>query len=221
MCSRANPNVPGPIVRITPYELHIKDPTFWDTLYVKHNKSSKYEWTAGRFGNKGSVFTTSDPALHKIRRAPLNYMFSRKAILNFEPIVQKKLNIFCRGLEKFKDNGGVCKISEAFSAFAGDVVMNYSFGWDYDHLSLDGFSDSFHEPFMANSAFGHIALQFPWVNDVSCFLQSRLPLNANRGIQAAQAATTELERCNEPSSGKADRLTEGSNQIPWKAGHTR
>lgn len=33
----------GPIVRITPFEVHIQDPPFWETLYVKHNKSSKYE----------------------------------------------------------------------------------------------------------------------------------------------------------------------------------
>lgn len=160
--------MPGPIVRITPFEIHIKDPTFWDTLYVKHNKSSKYEWMSGRFGNADSVFSTSDHALHKMRRAPLNYMFSRKAIMNFEPIVQKKLEIFCRGLEKFKETGSVCTIEEAFSAFAGDVVMNYSFGWDYDHLSLlsDGIADSFHKPFMANTAFGHVTLQFPWVPEV-------------------------------------------------------
>lgn len=33
----------GPIVRITPDEVHIQDPPSWETLYVKHNKSSKYE----------------------------------------------------------------------------------------------------------------------------------------------------------------------------------
>lgn len=33
----------GPIVRITPFEVHIQDPPFWETLYVKHNKSHKYE----------------------------------------------------------------------------------------------------------------------------------------------------------------------------------
>ncbi len=70
-------------------------------------------------------------------------MFSRKAIFNFEPVVQKKLQIvvqkklqiLCRGLKKFCESGSVCKLTGAFSAFAGDVVTNYCFGYDYDHLS--------------------------------------------------------------------------------------
>lgn len=65
----------GPIVRITPDELHIQDSTFWEELYVRHPKQWKYEWTAGRFGTNNSVFTTSDPALHRVRRSALNSMY--------------------------------------------------------------------------------------------------------------------------------------------------
>ncbi|KAI5357965.1 putative cytochrome P450 [Septoria linicola] len=180
----------GSIVRITPYEVHIRDPPFWDTLYVKHNKTAKYEWTAGRFGNSSSVFTTSDPTQHKARRAPLNYMFSRQAILNFESVVQKKLDIFCRGLEKSNETGSVCKITEAFSAFAGDVVTNYCFGYDYDHLSLDGFTDSFHDAFMAVSAFGHVALQFPWMHS----LLNRLPDSWNAAMNPPLAKLLALQK---------------------------
>jgi hypothetical protein len=50
----------GPIVRITPYELHIDDISYWDTLYVKYPKSLKYDWMNGRFGNETSIFTTCD-----------------------------------------------------------------------------------------------------------------------------------------------------------------
>ncbi|PIA99137.1 Trichodiene oxygenase [Cercospora beticola] len=180
----------GPIVRITPEEVHIQDPPFWETLYVKHNRTAKYEWTSGRFGNSSSVFTTSDPTLHKVRRAPLNYMFSRKAIINFEPVVRKKLDIFCRGLEKFRETGSVCNMTEAFSAYAGDVVTNYCFGYDYDHLSLDGFTDSFHDAFMAVSAFGHVALQFPWMHS----LLNRLPDSWNAAMNPPLAKLLVLQK---------------------------
>ncbi|KAF2162127.1 hypothetical protein M409DRAFT_69340 [Zasmidium cellare ATCC 36951] len=180
----------GPIIRITPDEIHIQDPPFWETLYVKHNKSSKYEWTAGRFGNSGSVFTTSDPTLHKIRRIPLNYMFSRKAILGFESAVQNKMDIMTNGLKRFHETGAVCKISEAYSAFAGDVVTQYSFGFDYDHLSLEGFTDSFHDAFMAVSAFGHVALQFPWMHG----LLNSLPDSWNKAMNPPLAKLLDLQK---------------------------
>ncbi|KAF2207819.1 hypothetical protein CERZMDRAFT_114988 [Cercospora zeae-maydis SCOH1-5] len=170
----------GPIVRITPEEVHIQDPPFWETLYVKHNKTAKYEWTSGRFGNSSSVFTTADPTLHKVRRAPLNYMFSRKAILHFEPVVRKK----------FRETGSVCNATEAFSAYAGDVVTNYCFGFDYDHLSLDGFTDSFHDAFMAVSAFGHVALQFPWMHS----LLNRLPDSWNAAMNPPLAKLIVLQK---------------------------
>ena len=64
----------GPIVRITPEEIHIDDIDFWDTLYAKHPKSQKYSWMNGRFGNESSIFTTCDPVHHRQRRAPLSRM---------------------------------------------------------------------------------------------------------------------------------------------------
>lgn len=77
------------------------------------------------------------------------------------------MSTFCAGLSRFQESGGICKISEAFSAYAGDVVTNYCFGFDYNHLGLEGFTDSFHDAFMAVSAFGHVAMQFPWMHPVS------------------------------------------------------
>lgn len=74
------------------------------------------------------------------------------------------MGIFCNGLEKCRETGSVCNLTEAFSAFAGDVVMHYGFGFDYNHLGLPGFTDSFHDAFMASTAFGHVALQFPWMH---------------------------------------------------------
>jgi hypothetical protein len=51
----------------------VQDSAFWDTLFVRR-KADKYAWMNGRFGNDGSTFTTSDHALHRIRRDALNPM---------------------------------------------------------------------------------------------------------------------------------------------------
>ena len=64
----------GPIVRITPEELHIRDSDYWEELYTTNPKAERYEMFAGRFGNNGSIFTTSSYALHRLCRGVLNPM---------------------------------------------------------------------------------------------------------------------------------------------------
>ncbi|KAI9793075.1 MAG: hypothetical protein M1816_000973 [Peltula sp. TS41687] len=74
-------NIYGPIVRITPEELHIKDSDYWEEFYQKNIKADKYEWFAGRFGHIESIFTTPNYAVHRIRRGALNPMYMSSASL--------------------------------------------------------------------------------------------------------------------------------------------
>lgn len=76
----------------------------------------------GRFGNNSSTFTTSSSALHAIRRTPLNHMFSRRSILKLEPVIQEKVELLCKGIAKTKKQGDVLVLSNAYSAFTGDVI---------------------------------------------------------------------------------------------------
>jgi cytochrome P450 len=142
----------GPIVRVTPSEVHIKDSAFWETLFVKYPKSDRYEWTEPRFGCPQSVFTTSDSNLHKLRRGALSSLFSRRSVLNFEQVVQDKARDLCDGIAKYGESGGVVKMSDGFAAFSGDVVVQYSFGFNYDHLKSDGFGENLEPGFMGSYA---------------------------------------------------------------------
>jgi hypothetical protein len=66
----------GPIIRITPEEIHIKDSGFWDSLYIKHPKASRHSDAASRFGNNDSVFAVADASIHRKIRAPLNPLYA-------------------------------------------------------------------------------------------------------------------------------------------------
>lgn len=119
------------------------------------------------------MFTTSSHELHKLRRGALSPMFSRRSIVKFQPVIREKVEILCKNMTKFGQDGKVVDMKKAWSAFAGDVICQYSFGYSYDHLESRDFNEGFHDAFMAVSEFGHIALQFPWVTPVSrcvCFI---------------------------------------------------
>lgn len=154
-------------MRINPFEIHIEDSEYYDELYSRTLRLDKYEYGAARFGSSLSVFTTPSHSLHALRRAPLNPMFSKRAIVNFQPVIRQKLEILCRNMAKYKATDRVFNILDAYGAFAGDVITEYAFGMSYNHLELPDFHGSFHDAYIAMAEFGHIAVMFPWMLPVS------------------------------------------------------
>lgn len=157
---------------MTPDEVHVEDSDYWDQLYSQTARYEKYALMAKKFGDDSSIFTTSNHKLHKSRRAPLNPLFSKQNILNFQPIIRQKVDVLCKAFAKYKDNGQALDINKAWSGFAGDVICEYAFGFGYDHLESPNFETSFHAAFMAMGEFGHLAVQFPWIYPVSSYSPS-------------------------------------------------
>lgn len=97
--------------------------------------------------------------------------FSRRAILDQQAVVQEKVKTLCKGLEYFRETGSVFRVTDPFAAFAGDVISQYSFGFSYGQTERyeDGWKENFHDAYISLGAFGHVAVQWPWVNPVSTF----------------------------------------------------
>ena len=59
----------GPIVRINPHELHIKDPEFYQEIYAPiggGKNGNKYDWWVKMAGAPGSLFATVDRAFDQV-----------------------------------------------------------------------------------------------------------------------------------------------------------
>ena len=110
----------GPIIRISPWELHISDPDFYDTIYASSasgHKRDKYDWFTKSFGLDKSVFGTPQHHLHKIRRAALSTYFSMASVRRLQPEMQERLDALLERLKGFRDTGEVLMASWAFAAF--------------------------------------------------------------------------------------------------------
>lgn len=118
---------------------------------------------ANRFNSDQSVFATPAADLHLKRRGALLPLFSRARILSFETVVRDKVNLLIKRIHTYQDSGVPFSLSAGFMALAGDVIMQYCFSLNYDHLNSEDFKTTFHEPFMAVSISGHLSLQFPIV----------------------------------------------------------
>jgi cytochrome P450 len=141
----------GPVVRITPEEVHIatnsddyekiyhvgskyaKSPNFYNALCVPHS----------------SVGTASNE-VHKIKRGAMNPIFSRQRVLDVESIVQDKVAKVISRLEtsisntRVGDESGV-DLHHAFRAVSVDVASEFAFGHCYDFLDKDDTGADFFE----------------------------------------------------------------------------
>lgn len=118
---------------------------------------------ANRFNSDQSVFAAPSANIHTIRRKALNPFFSRQRILDFEDTIREKVSILVNHVAEYKKTARPFALSSGFMALAGDVIMQYCFSLNYDHLNSKDFETTFHEPFMAVSISGHLSLQFPVV----------------------------------------------------------
>lgn len=121
---------------------------------------------AGRLNSNMSILTTSSPDLHAIRRAPLNSAFSRARILRLEDVILNKVHILTERIASYQKTGQEFSLSRGFMALAGDVIMRYSFGLDYDHLNSKDFETTFHEVIQAAGRTSHTSLHFPLVTRI-------------------------------------------------------
>lgn len=128
----------GPIVRINPFELHIKDPDFYTMLYAGPTKKrDKYGWLVSTMA-RGSSFGAAEHRQHRMRRGMISPFLARRSVMSFQPVIQQKVDAVCRHLRRAKDTDGAVELHTCFLSFAVDVVSHYAFGDRLCARTLDG-----------------------------------------------------------------------------------
>jgi hypothetical protein len=154
----------GPIVRINPHELHVDDPDFYPILYTGAvHKRDKWTWSAKMFGNSTSTFSTVSHDVHRVRRTPLNRLFSKATVKKLEPMIKTHLGQLFVRLEEFCNSKDVLDIGLAFAVFAGDVISEYCFGATFGMLHDPDFAKDWVDEIAAPSELSHLVKQFPLI----------------------------------------------------------
>lgn len=131
--------VEGPIVRITPYEVHIDDPTFFNELYNVTKKLDKDPWYYSWLDRNGSIFATTDADLHKLRSSVIKKAFSISSIARVEPVLRKHLETFCRRLSECRDSKTAIPMSDVFRSLAVDIITDLSLPETHNLLETPDF----------------------------------------------------------------------------------
>ncbi|KAI0192310.1 cytochrome P450 [Xylaria flabelliformis] len=154
----------GPIVRITPHEVHIQDASFYDILYATNRAATKRKELEHRFNNPKSAFATSDHALHRLRRGALNPFFSKRAISERAQNIQKQMDVVCERLRtEFQNTDRILIVNEMWGCWTTDIITEYCFERRYDFIRERNFKASFVKSFIDLLDGVHWVTQFPWL----------------------------------------------------------
>jgi hypothetical protein len=154
----------GPVVRITPDELHVSEPAFYDELYAGTGKRrDKFPQAYNLSLVEGSSWTTIDDGLHRNRRAAVAPFFTLAAIRQFDPVIRDKLELLSQKFAKCQQSGEIVCLDEAFTAAMTDIVTEYGFGMSHNFLEGDGFAPEWHALLMGTSEQTHLTKSLPIV----------------------------------------------------------
>ncbi|KAI0905938.1 cytochrome P450 [Ustulina deusta] len=202
----------GPIIRISPWELHIADPDFYDTLYAGYSASRRSEkdpYYTRFVGLDLCVFSTVQHELHRMRRAALNPYFSMASVTRLQPVIQERLDVMLKRMNDFKNTGEVLNLSYMFSALGNDVVSIYSFARCDYRLETPDFDPTSRDAALVGLNAIHVMKHIPWVYDV----MKALPDSLVQWLQPALASFLELKRT---ARAQIEKIMDGQNE-EWRS----
>lgn len=152
-------------MRVSPNELHISDPDFYDTVYSHGSDIDKPEYMKWSFGTPETMFAATDSTLHRARRTSLNQFFSKRKILELAPRIRDQIQkMFSRLEQEYKGkNGKVLRIDFMFAAVATDIVTGYSFDRSYNLLDAPEFASPFTSSVESFKKGAKVSIHFPWL----------------------------------------------------------
>jgi cytochrome P450 len=114
----------GPIVRVRPNEIHIRDTAFYNTIYNQDPKFQKASYAI----DDGPLLWTADSAAHKAKRRPYAPYFSRQSIVALEDLIHESVGRLCSDLSLALRSHSEADVSLLYRAFLADNICEYMFG---------------------------------------------------------------------------------------------
>ncbi|CAG8949922.1 hypothetical protein HYFRA_00004252 [Hymenoscyphus fraxineus] len=193
----------GPIVRINPNEVHIKDSEWADVLYVGPAQGirDKYPPSAHMTGTPLGIFGTVSHHVHRKRRAAISSMFSKRVVNNFEMEIIEKVNLLCKRMRDQLLNNGVAEMRTNFLALTTDTLCSYAFEESLDLLKNEQKAINWQKTIKAVALLTPLARQFTWIIPFAL----KLPLRPLQFVVPDIARIVALHRDLQKQAGKAIR----------------
>ncbi|KAI0595140.1 trichodiene oxygenase [Biscogniauxia sp. FL1348] len=153
----------GPIIRISPYELHINDPLYFEKLFRQDGRWDKYAWSYDAFGAPLSAVSCSPHDLHRRRRAPMNNFFSKSNVAGKQNILKELVEKLCQRIDAVSGTQKTINLGHAISAFTRDASTNFIVGKSYNNLDKEDFNQAMTKTIVGLGMLWRITKHIRWV----------------------------------------------------------
>ncbi|RDL29798.1 uncharacterized protein BP5553_10663 [Venustampulla echinocandica] len=203
----------GSAVRLGPDLVSLSDPALMRKIYDSRGQFRKTEFYSVNDAKVGStiisnVFSTRSNADHTQKRSLLTQFYKMSHLLKSESLVDDTIDSFCKHLDRFADEGTVCKMDEWLLFFAWDVISQLTFSRPMgfmdegkDYSGLLGTADKALDYF---SVIGQIPALDKWLAKNPIMPIGPPSFDAAAGFCAQQSISR--QQAGEKTEGKRDML---------------
>ncbi|KAJ5343079.1 hypothetical protein MYU51_016283 [Penicillium brevicompactum] len=152
----------GPIIRVTPHEVHIKDSSYYDEIYASNQRRrEKVPERVAQFDLEGTGFSSISPEDHRTRRAQVQKHFSKQAVTNIEHVIYENIDKLDDHFKRAFESHKVVNIDAGFAGLTSDVIHKYVYGFNSGNLDHENFNESVRDGINGLFKFAHTIFHFP------------------------------------------------------------
>lgn len=200
----------GPIVRITPNELHINDPDYYGELFG--GTRDKVPMPALAAAMPTSMVVTVGHNLHAARRRPVANYFSKMAVQNLDSVLQSKVDKLCDRMQEVNSTGAVFPLGAAFAALTADVISECSYGFSVNYLDDPDFKNDIQQGVSSLASIIHIPRWVPFASTVFSIPEWILE-KAHPAVKATMRLKQLVRTCSQEALAKKDIHKEGDQTV--------
>jgi len=155
----------GPVVRISPSEVHVKAHDFHSELYASpiRPRATWNFWTR-QFGAPYNDLATIDHNHHELRRNTPNNFSSNQQACNLQSVIEERVDALLHAFARYSNDvpGVPLNLMYPFSAFANDVINEYAFARSDRLIEKSDFGAQVTDSLLMGTRMGPIVKHANW-----------------------------------------------------------
>ncbi|KAI3320681.1 cytochrome P450 [Xylariaceae sp. AK1471] len=154
----------GPVIRVTPEEIHVMEPSAYNKLFVTGavRKTSSYPRFSSGTGFEDMTAISVSHDAHRRLRVPIDKLFMRSSIMRIESRVADRTARLCDRLSSYQGTGEVVNLTNALSSLTTDIISSVIFEEPSDYLGDPDFNSEWYETLKWGTQSVFMFKHLPW-----------------------------------------------------------